>query len=49
MGNRVFPQEGKYHYDGHRACKVCWKPEETIAAEASVPYAGQDYSGVLPG
>lgn len=26
-----FPQEGKYHYDGHRACGVRWAPEETKA------------------
>ena len=24
-----FPEEGKYHYDGHRACSVCLKPDET--------------------
>ncbi len=24
------PDEGKYHYDGHRACKVCWHPSETL-------------------
>jgi DNA helicase-2/ATP-dependent DNA helicase PcrA len=24
-----FPQEGKYHHDGHRACGVRWAPEET--------------------
>ena len=24
-----FPQEGKYHYDGHRLCKVSWHPKET--------------------
>ena len=24
-----FPEEGKYHYDGHRACGVSWSPEDT--------------------
>lgn len=24
-----FPEEGKYHYDGHRNCKVSWNPSET--------------------
>src|SRR3989344_1019145 len=24
-----FPEEGKYHYDGHRLCGVSWSPEET--------------------
>ena len=24
-----FPEEGKYHFDGHRACKVCLDPHET--------------------
>ena len=24
-----FPEEGKYHYDGHRACGVSMKPEES--------------------
>lgn len=26
-----FPEEGKYHYDGHRACRVRWTPAETKA------------------
>ena len=35
-----FPEEGKYHYDGHRACKVCWKPADTKAAGGICPVCG---------
>ncbi|MEA4847969.1 MAG: UvrD-helicase domain-containing protein [Clostridiaceae bacterium] len=35
-----FPEEGKYHYDGHRNCKVCLKPSETIAASGVCPVCG---------
>ncbi len=24
-----FPEEGKYHYDGHRACNILFSPQET--------------------
>jgi uncharacterized protein (TIGR00375 family) len=24
-----YPEEGMYHYDGHRDCKICFTPEET--------------------
>ena len=35
-----FPQEGKYHYDGHRNCKVYQKPADTIAAGGICPVCG---------
>lgn len=35
-----FPEEGKYHYDGHRACKVCMKPADTKAASGICPVCG---------
>jgi PHP family Zn ribbon phosphoesterase len=24
-----YPEEGKYHYDGHRKCSICWSPWES--------------------
>ncbi|WP_373657538.1 UvrD-helicase domain-containing protein [Sporomusa acidovorans] len=35
-----FPEEGKYHYDGHRHCKVCWQPAATKAADGICPVCG---------
>ena len=35
-----FPEEGKYHYDGHRGCGVRMKPSETMAANGVCPVCG---------
>jgi len=32
-----FPQEGKYHFDGHRKCSVVWDPVETGKHDARCP------------
>jgi DNA helicase-2/ATP-dependent DNA helicase PcrA len=36
-----FPQEGKYHHDGHRKCKVNWDPSETKKNEGICPVCGK--------
>ena len=36
-----FPEEGKYHYDGHRACGVTFSPEETIRHNYLCPVCGK--------
>lgn len=36
-----FPQEGKYHYDGHRKCGICWDPLETIRHKAICTVCGK--------
>ncbi|HXW21051.1 MAG TPA: UvrD-helicase domain-containing protein, partial [Roseiarcus sp.] len=35
-----FPEEGKYHLDGHRACGVRLAPSETIARQGLCPVCG---------
>ncbi|HEY8391602.1 MAG TPA: endonuclease Q family protein [Capillibacterium sp.] len=43
-----FPEEGKYHWDGHRACGVCWSPRETRRAGGKCPVCGRPVTvGVL--
>ena len=43
-----FPEEGKYHYDGHRNCEVCLTPEETILKAGICPVCGRKVTvGVL--
>ncbi|WFE63078.1 UvrD-helicase domain-containing protein [Micromonospora sp. WMMD714] len=43
-----FPEEGKYHADGHRLCGVNWPPERTRAAGGRCPECGKPLTvGVL--
>jgi uncharacterized protein (TIGR00375 family) len=43
-----FPEEGKYHYDGHRACNMSLSPEETIRQGYLCPKCGKRVTvGVL--
>lgn len=43
-----FPEEGKYHGDGHRACGVNWTPAETRAAGGACEVCGKPVTvGVL--
>ncbi|MFO7791281.1 MAG: UvrD-helicase domain-containing protein, partial [Bacteroidales bacterium] len=37
----MFPQEGKYHYDGHRKCNICWSPVETLKHHHICPACGK--------
>ncbi len=43
-----FPEEGKYHEDGHRKCNVCLTPEETAKVNGICPVCGKPMTiGVL--
>jgi len=43
-----FPEEGKYHFDGHRKCSVCQKPSVTVASGGVCPVCGRRITtGVL--
>lgn len=37
----LFPEEGKYHLDGHRKCGVCLAPEDTRARGGLCPVCGK--------
>ncbi|HPE87553.1 MAG: UvrD-helicase domain-containing protein [Bacteroidales bacterium] len=44
----MFPQEGKYHYAGHRKCGVCWNPLQTEEHHGICPVCGKRVtSGVM--
>ncbi len=36
-----FPEEGKYHYDGHRNCDVLFSPKETKDHQGCCPVCGK--------
>lgn len=43
-----YPQEGKYHYAGHRKCGICWDPEETTRNRGICPVCNKPVTmGVL--
>lgn len=43
-----FPEEGKYHLDGHRNCNVCLEPSETARYNGICPVCGKKITiGVL--
>ncbi len=43
-----YPEEGKYHFDGHRKCDICWKPAQTLHANETCPVCGRKLTvGVL--
>ncbi len=37
----LYPQEGKYHYDGHRKCGIRWNPVETLRHRGLCPICGK--------
>ena len=43
-----YPEEGKYHLDGHRACHCCLEPAETVRLDGRCPVCGRKLTvGVL--
>ena len=44
----MYPEEGKYHFDGHRKCAVSWHPERTLVEGDACPQCGRPLTlGVL--
>ena len=43
-----YPEEGKYHLDGHRKCNISFRPEKSIAHKGTCPVCGKPLTlGVL--
>lgn len=36
-----FPEEGKYHFDGHRKCGISWDPKTTLKHGEKCPVCGK--------
>jgi DNA helicase-2/ATP-dependent DNA helicase PcrA len=36
-----YPEEGKYHFDGHRKCNICFQPAETRRHKSICPVCGR--------
>jgi uncharacterized protein (TIGR00375 family) len=36
-----FPEEGKYHFDGHRSCRVCFSPGQSREVNDRCPVCGK--------
>ncbi|MFC1646387.1 endonuclease Q family protein [Candidatus Omnitrophota bacterium] len=36
-----FPEEGKYHFDGHRACGICFSPKQSRENKNRCPKCGR--------
>ena len=43
-----YPEEGKYHLDGHRNCRCCLEPAQTVELDGRCPVCGRKLTvGVL--
>lgn len=43
-----YPEEGKYHMDGHRSCEICFEPKQTMEHQGLCPRCGKALTvGVL--
>lgn len=37
-----YPEQGKYHGDGHRKCGICWQPDKTLKHNGICPVCGKE-------
>ena len=43
-----YPEEGKYHFDGHRKCNICYHPKESLKQNGICPVCNKPLTlGVL--